>query len=184
MGRIRAVLASRGFQGLVVVAFAGWALVEGIDRFGGAEALGERWGDRAAFVTVPVQAVVAVSPVPGEIVAFLNIALYGFWVGAALSWLGWMLAAFLEYGLVRRFALDVAPEGARERLPRWLQALPTRHPAYLICARWLPFGSHLVNSTAGLHGVPMARFSWTTAVSLVPASLVFSAVASGLLSLG
>lgn len=182
--RITDLIRSRGAQGLAVVALGGVALVQGIERLGGAEAIDARLGMGAGFVTVPVQAVVAVSPVPGEIIAFLNVALYGFWSGAALCWMGWMMAAFIEYALVRRVARDLTHEAGPERMPVWLRKLPSHHPAFLILGRYLPFGSHVVNSTAGLHGVALSRFAWTAAVSLVPASLVFAAAAMGLVSLG
>jgi uncharacterized membrane protein YdjX (TVP38/TMEM64 family) len=171
-------------QALVGITLAAWALVEAIEAVGGAEAIRASWGASAGWVTVPVQAVVSASPVPGEIIAFLNTALYGFWIGAALSWCGWMGAAFIEYALVRRLGREFAGDGGRERLPQWLRTLPYGHPAFLIFARYLPFGAHVVNSTAALHGVPPGRLAWTAAVSLVPSSLLFSAFAAGLLSLG
>jgi uncharacterized membrane protein YdjX (TVP38/TMEM64 family) len=174
---------SRGLRWLLLVALAGFALVRGIEAFGGAPAIRERLGAGAALVLVPVQIVVSVSPVPGEIVAAVNVAIYGLWVGAALCWLAWLGAAFVEYALVRRTTREVSDASrSLERLPAFLRRLPVHHPAFLIFARYLPFGAHVVNVTAGLHGVPPWRFGWTAALALVPASLVFAAVTHGLLS--
>jgi uncharacterized membrane protein YdjX (TVP38/TMEM64 family) len=179
----RRLARSRGLRLLLAVALAGWLLLEGIEAMGGSAGIRERFGSAAAFVLVPVQVVVSVSPLPGELVAAVSVAIYGPWTGAALAWLGWLLAAFVEYALVRRAARDLAGAEDLERLPRWLRRLPADHPAFLIVARWLPFGGHLVNATAGARGVPLGRFAWTSACSLVPVSLLFAGVTAGLLGL-
>jgi len=181
--RWRRLVRSRGLRLLVAVAIAGWLLVEGIDALGGPAGIRARLGPGAAFVLVPAQVLVSVSPVPGELVAAVSIAIYGPWTGAALCWLGWLLAAFLEYALVQRAARDLVGPEDLERLPRWLSRLPAHHPAFLIVARWLPFGGHLVNATAGARGVPLGRFAWTSALALVPVSLLFAGATTGLLGL-
>lgn len=176
-------LRSRGLRtGLLVVA-AGYLLIRAIDALGGADGIRERFGTAAGALLVPTQVVVSVSPVPGEIVAAIQVAIYGFWVGSALCWMGWLGAGFVEYGLVRWTAAEVSDPASLERLPAFLRRLPADHPAFLILGRFLPFGAHVVNVTAGLHGVPLWRFGWTSAVALVPTSLVFAAVARGILSL-
>ena len=42
--RVADALRSPGLHGLVLVALGGWALVVGIGRLGGADAIGARWG--------------------------------------------------------------------------------------------------------------------------------------------
>ncbi|HKJ25050.1 MAG TPA: VTT domain-containing protein [Myxococcota bacterium] len=176
-------LRSRGLRTALLVVAAGWLLVRAIDAFGGADGIREHFGPAAGLVLLPAQVVVAVSPVPSEIVAAIQVAIYGFWLGSALCWLGWLGAAFLEYGLVRWTAGELGAPVSRERLPALLRRLPIDHPAYLILARFLPFGAHVVNVTAGLHGVALGRFGWTAAVALVPTSMFFAAVMRGILSL-
>jgi uncharacterized membrane protein YdjX (TVP38/TMEM64 family) len=180
---VRRIARSRGLRLLVAVALAGWLLVEAIGSLGGPEGIRERFGLAAGLVLVPVQVVVSVSPLPGELVAAVSVAVYGPWAGGALSWLGWLVAAFVEYALVRRAARDLAGVEDLEHLPRWLRQLPADRPAFLIVARWLPFGGHLVNATAGARGVPLGRFAWTSACSLVPVALLFAGVTAGLLDL-
>jgi uncharacterized membrane protein YdjX (TVP38/TMEM64 family) len=179
----RRVARSRGLWLLVGVALAGWLLVEAIGALGGPAGIRERFGLAAGLLLVPVQVVVSVSPLPGELVAAVSVAIYGPWTGAALCWLAWLVAAFVEYALVARAARDLAGPEDLERLPRWLRGLPADRPAFLIVARWLPFGGHLVNATAGARGVPLGRFAWTSACSLVPVSLLFAGVTAGLLGL-
>ena len=182
--RLGRALRSPAAAGLVAVALAGWGLVETIDGLGGPEAIRARWGMWAAAVAVPTQVIVSVSPLPGEIVALANSAVYGFWLGMLFSWLGWMGAAFAEYALFQRLASDAAGDLAgRARLPGWLARLPVDHPAYLVCVRFLQFGSHIVNATAGAGQVSLARFTWTSALALIPGSAGISALANGLVSL-
>jgi len=172
---------SRGLYALLGVGVAGGLLLEAIDALGGAAGVRARFGPAAGAVLLPVQVVVSASPVPGELVAAVQVAIHGFWLGAALCWLGWLGAAFVEYGLVRWTAAEVRDPRAQRRLPGFLGRLPADHPAFLILARYLPFGAHVVNVSAGLAAVPLGRFAWTAAVANVPSTLVFSAVVSGIL---
>lgn len=173
----RRLLRSRGLWMIVTVAGFGWLVVEGLDRMGGPAEIRATYGWRLAGPAVIAQALVSVSPLPGEAIAFTSSAVHGFWLGAGLNWLGWMLAAFLECGLVRWTARDVA--FSEEKLPRWLRRFPVDHPVFLIVARFLPLGSHLVNGIAGLRGVAIWRFTWTSAIALIPGALLISAIANG-----
>ncbi len=166
---------------IVVVCAVGFLLVEGLDRLGGAASIRATYGLEATWLLVPLQAVVAVSPFPGEVVAAISSVVHGFWLGAILNWVGWMMAAYMEYGLVRWTAHDVELDD--EKLPVWLRRFPTEHPAFLIGGRLLPFGSHLVNSTAGLRGIAMWRFTWTSALALIPGAVGIAALANGLVFL-
>ena len=92
----------------------------------------------------------------------------------------WMVAAITEYSLYRRIAHDAGPIAGLGRLPAWLRRLPVHHPAFLIGARFLPFGNQLVNTTAGLARVPFLRFLWPTALALIPIAALISALSVGL----
>ncbi len=177
----RRVSRSRGLLAIAALVVAGGLLVAWVNSIGGAEVFRERFGSAAALVIVPVQAVVAVSPFPSEVLAFGTSALYGFWGGALLAWCAWFLAAFLQYFVVQRTARDIDFDRARRRLPRWLQELPVSHPAFLIFGRWFPYGPHIVNSAAGAYGVPLARHAWCAGLSIIPPALFISAVANGLI---
>ena len=119
--------------------------------------------------------------VAGEVVAFGNSMLFGFNVGVVSNWAGWMLAAIIQYTLVRRAASDLELSDSRvwQRAPAWLQRLPLGHPVFLICGRWLPFGSHLVNTTAGVIPVPFHRHLWCAAVSILPIAVLVASLGSG-----
>lgn len=158
----------------------GWALPELLERIGGPERIRADYGLAAAAVLVPVQALVAVSPAPGELVALSHGAIYGFGLGTCFSWLGWLLAAWIEYGLFRGAASELGAGHARARLPGWIRRFPASSPVFLIVARWLPFGNHVANAVAGTCRVPFWRFTWPSALALLPASALFTAIAVGL----
>ncbi|GIW40342.1 MAG: hypothetical protein KatS3mg076_0919 [Candidatus Binatia bacterium] len=143
------------------------------------EAFRSELGLLAPILTIPVHAVVAISPFPSEVIAFANGIVYGFWRGALLSWLGWMAAAFLHYGLVRWLASDLDVRGWLERAPAWLRRFPAHHPVFLIAGRWVPYGPQLVCTVAGAYGVPFVRFAWCTGVSIVPVAFFFATLATG-----
>jgi uncharacterized membrane protein YdjX (TVP38/TMEM64 family) len=154
-------------------------VLRALEAVGGPAAVRARFGLWAALVLVPVHALVAVSPAPGELVAVAHGAIYGFALGSLFTWAGWMLAALIEYAIYRRIARDLGPVEGLERLPRWLRRLPAHHPAFLAVTRFLPCGNHLVNTLAGLARVPLWRFCWPTALALVPIALAFTAIAAG-----
>lgn len=174
------VVSSRGVRLIATFLVAGWLLVVGVNRLGGPVALRDMLGPGAPLFLIPVHAVVAVSPFPSEVLAVGFTPMYGFWRGAALGWTGWFLAAFLQYYVARLTARDFDFEHARARLPRWLAAFPVDHPAFLIMARWLPWGPHLVNTAAGVYAVPLARHAWCAALGIVPHALFVSAIGAGI----
>jgi uncharacterized membrane protein YdjX (TVP38/TMEM64 family) len=180
----RRLLGSRGLQMLLLTFVVAWVAWRWAETVGGPEAIRERFGLWAAAVTVPLQAVLAVSPFPDEVIGFGNAAIYGFSIGFVLNWTGWMLGAFLEYSIAHRSARDLGfrYEHAAAKLPRPLRRLAPAHPAYLILVRLLPIGGgHIVNSSSGVFGVPLGRFAWTSAIGTIPGSLAIAALASGFL---
>jgi len=164
---------------LVLLLALAWVVLDLFDARGGVERVAGSLGPAASGMLVPLQALLSVTPFPGEAVAFVICGLHGFWAGAALVWLGWMLGGFVQYGLARRIARDF--ELDRARLPGWLQRFPVEHPVFLIVGRWLPGGFHLVNTAAGALKVPLWRHAWSAALGIVPPALLVSALAQGLL---
>jgi len=173
------LLCSPGLRGLLLVCLIGWLLLHALEALGGPEAVRERFGLGAAALLIPIQAVVAVSPFPSEVIALAEGAIYGFALGWPLAWAGWLLGAWLEYGLFRRIASDVGDAGG-ERLPAWLHRFPAQHPLFLIFGRLVPFGNHAVNALAGSRRVPVWRFAWASALAFLPFSALIAAIASGL----
>lgn len=176
----RRALRSRALQALLLLCIVAVLLARWVGTQEGLTELREQLGPVAPAITVPVHAVIAISPLPSEVVAFANGLMYGFWGGAALSWLGWMLAALVHYAAARRAAADMDIDALLQRAPRWLQRFPAEHPVFLIAGRWIPYGPQLVCTIAGAYGVRLLRFAACTAVSIVPVALFFAALATRL----
>ena len=181
----RRLVVSRGLQMLVLVLALGGGAWAWIDSQGGVEAARLHFGLGAAVLTVPLQAVIAVTPFPDEVIGFGNSVMYGFATGAMLNWLGWMMGSFIEYGIAARSArdLDFQADRLRSRFPRLHRHFPPEHPAFLIVARLVPIGGgHIVNTSAGLYHVPLWRFAWTGAIGMIPGSLAIAGLANGLVT--
>ena len=165
---------------LAAIALSGWAIARALPWIGDVATIQDRFGFWAALLLVPLHALVAVSPLPGEIVAVMHGPIYGFGLGTVFGWMGWLLAAIIEYSLYRRVAQDAGPIEGLSRLPAWLRRFPVQHPAFIFGTRFLPFGNQFVNTTAGLARVPFLRFLWPTALALIPIAALISALSIGL----
>ena len=128
---------------------------------------------------LPLQTLLALSPIPSQIAAVPLVLMFGFPLGAALVWLGWLATAAVQFELFRRAAVELDFQARRARLPRWLRDLPAGHPAFLLCVRWIPGGSHVVNGAAAAYGVPLARHLGWAALSILPRALFFAALVHG-----
>jgi len=179
----RTALRSRGVQLVLVIVVLGIAFATWLDFKGGPDALLDQMGPAAPAILVSAIAVVSATPLPSELIAIPMTGIYGFWPGAIMIWVAWFIAAYLQYFVARRTARDFDFDRAHARLPHWLRRFPVSHPAFLICARWFPWGPHLVNTAAGVFGVALVRHGWCAAVSIVPQALFFSAVGNALVRL-
>jgi uncharacterized membrane protein YdjX (TVP38/TMEM64 family) len=173
----------RTLLAVVLVLGAGLLAALAVHRAGGPEAITGRLGPAAPLLIVPLLAAISTTPLPSEILAIPAAGLYGLWRGAALVWVAWVVAAYLQYLAAQLVARDWELQRARDRLPAWLARLPVSHPLFLICARWFPLGPHLVNTAAGVCNVGLARHGWCAAVGIAPQALFISAVGNALLSL-
>ena len=70
-----------------------------------------RWGPLGPLVVIVLLVLHTFIPFPGEIVLAVNGALFGFWIGLAVSWVGNMLSAALAFELGHLL-------GPSRRLPR------------------------------------------------------------------
>lgn len=169
---------------IVAIVIAGLILIRWIASLGGAEAFAERFGSVAALVTVPVHVIIAVTPFPSDPIAIANGSLYGWLYGACLNWIGWGIAAVVEFQLGRRAREDFNLEQQVSQLPSWLQRLPVDHPVFLIGARQIPWlGGHVTTFLPGAAAVRWKRFLWCAAVGIVPSSILMAAIGAGLVQI-
>jgi uncharacterized membrane protein YdjX (TVP38/TMEM64 family) len=175
--RLRCSHAVGWLAALAAVVLVSWWVVVWLEGAGVMATLRERGGIWGAVGLTLFHAAVAVSPAPGEPVAIANSALYGFGWGVLMNWSGWMMAAMVEFGLLRRAAKSVTL-GESSQGVSWLRKLPADHPLFLIAGRWVPFGGHLVNAAAAAKA-SFWRHCWCAAIGLVPVAILFSALANG-----
>lgn len=180
---IARLLRSRVLWTIVAIFAFALALARLIDSYGGPQALRDRLGGSAPLLTVPLHAIVTVSPLPSDGLCVANGMIYGFWWGAVLSWLGWWLAGIASFTLGARARQELALTEYGDRLPSWLRRLPISHPLYLILARQIPgIGGDATTFVPGLVGVPFTRHLWCSAIAIVPGSLLMSAIGAGIMA--
>lgn len=109
-------------------------------------------------------------PIPAEILALAaGMTLGPFW-GFVTIWIGAMAGAWLGFFLARALGQPfLSQRGMTARFTRLLQQLQQADVALLIAVRLLPIVSfNLVNYALGLSPIGWWRFTWTTAVGIVP----------------
>jgi uncharacterized membrane protein YdjX (TVP38/TMEM64 family) len=118
------------------------------------------------------------------VIAIANGTIYGFWLGSVLNWLGWYIAAFIEFQVGRRANRDFDISAWISRAPRGLRRFPVGHPVFLIGSRLIPWaGGHISTLLPGAMGVPLGRFAWCAALAIVPPALLMAGIGAGLLQL-
>ena len=153
-----------------------------VEALGGPGALRDRFGWYAPIVSAALHAPIAASPLPSEPFALSHGPLYGFWIGALVGWAGWFAGSAIEYAVLRRIR-STTLRGLTLSRPRWAARFPVQHPAFLIGMRQVPGGFDVVNVSAALAGVPLARFLWCSAIAQIPSALLVSAAGLGLVAL-
>ena len=113
-------------------------------------------------------------PVPAEFLALAAGMTLGPLWGFVTIWIGAMLGAYLGFLLARSFGqpvLRLLVNPARlERSQHWLQQIDI---PILLAVRLLPILSfNLINFALGLTPVSWWRFSWTTAIGIIPVTIL------------
>ncbi|MFO1070393.1 MAG: VTT domain-containing protein [Geminicoccaceae bacterium] len=150
------------------------------------EAWLEAWGAWAAVLSVLLMLAHAVLPFPAELLAIANGMAFGFAGGLALTWSSAMLSAGLSYALARAWGWPLMRRllspATQARLEAWVGRAGT---GTLLAARLVPLVPfNLVNYGAGLTGVPPLGFAWTTAVGILPATVLSTLAGSHMLEPG
>ncbi|MGC8470223.1 MAG: TVP38/TMEM64 family protein [Acetobacteraceae bacterium] len=128
------------------------------------------WGVLAPLCALLLMVLHSFLPLPAEIIALANGMAFGPLLGGALTWAGAMVGAVLSFALARVFGDRlVRPLLGRARSDRPLPATA----AGLLAARLIPVISfNLVNYGAGLAGVGWWTFLWTTALGILPLTII------------
>jgi uncharacterized membrane protein YdjX (TVP38/TMEM64 family) len=138
-------------------------------------------GPAAWIVAFLVMVVVAVLPIPAELPALANGAVFGPVAGTLITWAGGMTGAVASFEIARRWGRPLAerfvPPRALRRVDGVLEGVG---PGGLLLARLTPvIAFTALNWGAGLARLPRGRFLWTTALGILPGAIVFTASGTG-----
>lgn len=125
---------------------------------------------------------VAVLPIPAEIPAAVNGMLFGPLIGTVITWSGALAGAQISFELSRRLGRPLAEriitKTAIDRVDNAVDAVSW--PGLLI-ARFIPLIAFTaLNWCAGLTACPRKRFLWTTALGIIPGTVLFVLTGEGM----
>ena len=126
-------------------------------------------------IAVGLMAGVAVMPIPAEIPAAMNGMLFGPLRGTAITWLGAVLGAQVSFELSRRLGRPaverIVPAAALTKVDHIVNA--ASWPG-LLAARLTPAVAFTaLNWGLGLTACSRAQFCWTTAIGILPGTVLF-----------
>lgn len=141
-------------------------------------------GPWAPLTSTALMVVHSFVPFPLELLAIANGLVFGTWGGIAITWGSMVISSWTGYG-VARFAgplvFRIAPGDRLERMEEWTQQ---RSDWQLVAVRFIPIISFsLLNIAMGMLGVSFWRFTWTTALGIIPI-VVVSVISGHLLTIG
>jgi uncharacterized membrane protein YdjX (TVP38/TMEM64 family) len=125
------------------------------------------WGAIVLVVLILVHAVVFF---PAEIANATAGLVFGFWVALPIVWLAWVASGVIAYFLGAWVGRPLAVRLAGEKRVASAEELIGRGgPGVLVLSRLVPFiPFSLVGYVAGAARVPLWRYTWTTAVGVLP----------------
>lgn len=136
-------------------------------------ALGERlkaWGRWVLPAALGLVIAYSLLPLPATAIAVANGMLFGPWLGTGVTWLGAVIAAILAFVIARlagKPAIErFVPQRYDAAFQHWTRAVGAGE---LLIVRLVPVISFtLINYAAGLSGIRLWPFVWTTAVGILP----------------
>lgn len=132
------------------------------------------WG---AVVFVAGYALLCLLPAPKALLTALGGLLFGWWLGALLSWVAALAGAAVAFGLGRALGRDAVDRLTRGRVERADRLLSDHGFGAVLAARLtpvLPFT--VINYAAGLTGVQWRHYAMGSALGMVPGSLAYAAL--------
>ncbi len=138
----------------------------------GVKAFAEAWAPWSVVASIGLMVLHSFLPLPAEIIAVANGMMFGLVGGVLVTWVGAMLGAILSFAIARSFGRPTLLWLVSERRWRAIGKWEFR-PNSLLLARLIPIISfNLINYGAGLARVGWWPFLWTTAVGILPLTVV------------
>jgi uncharacterized membrane protein YdjX (TVP38/TMEM64 family) len=139
------------------------------------------WG---ILISILLYAALGATFVPSEPLTLLITAIFGPWTAMFTSWVGNTMSAIVEYFIGQHLGNAANFLEKKEKLPFGLGKLPIDSPWFLIGGRVIPlYGAKAISVVAGAYHVPLYRYIWTTAVTVLIGSAMFSFGGFGIFSL-
>ncbi|PIS22020.1 hypothetical protein COT50_04160 [candidate division WWE3 bacterium CG08_land_8_20_14_0_20_41_10] len=126
-------------------------------------------------VAIFLYALFAPTPISTDPLTLICGAMYGPFYGSAIAWMGNNVAALVEYFLGTRISKNTEFEKEKKKLPFGLSRLPINSIPVLTLGRMIPFyGSKVISIMAGMYGVPVKRYVWTSALINLTGAIMLS----------
>lgn len=148
-------------------------------------ALIRSWGGWGVLASITLMVAHSFLPFPSEVIALANGMVYGPLWGAVITWLGAMLGASATFGLVRwlgrPFVERFLAAESRERLNLWSHEYGGHA---LLMSRLIPLiAFNLINYAAALAGISWWTFLWTTALGILPLTILLAILGDRMLAI-
>jgi len=136
------------------------------------------------ILVVFLYAGLAFSPIPADSLTLINGAVYGPVRGILTAWIGMLTATLVEYYVGQRIGDAAEFEKNRADLPLGLGDFPLDSILFLLGGRLLTgAGSKIVSYLSGIYRIRFRRYFWTSAVSTLFGSVLFTLVGAGLIQI-
>jgi len=164
--------------GLAAAFFPGWLDALMLFDVNSAVAWYRQLGGWGVLGSVAMMAICALTFAPAEIVAIANGMTYGPVWGSALTWASGMIGANIGFAFAKAIGprLIVRMIGAArfDQVNGWTNR---RGSVALLVARCIPFLPFFaLNLGAGAFGMRWWTFNWSTALGILPAAIIFTAL--------
>lgn len=141
--------------------------------------------NHAWFICISIlfMLVCALTPLPAEVIAILNITVYGPVMGAFITWVSAMLGAYLGFYITRRFgSLEIECNVLNPKQKQALKKLIDKKGALgFFIARLIPsFPFFLLNFLGGLLPISTMRYLLLTGIGIMPNIILLSFLADTL----
>lgn len=141
-------------------------------------------GPAGPIISLVIYALLALSPLPADPLTVINGAVFGPLLGPLVAWSGKVLSAYIEYFVGAKLADTADFETYRAQLPPWVAELSPDSIWFLIFGRFITgFGSKAVSYVSGIYGVPLPRYTWTTAITNLIGAAIYALGGYGLVSI-
>ena len=157
-----------------------WFIEDGTDGFSGETiaAYIKSWGIWGHFGVIGLMVAHSFIPFPAEFVAMAAGMSFGMVWGTVLTWTGAMIGGLLAFGIARKlgrpFLADILTPNQLAKID--MGAAVTTVSA-MVGVRLVPvIAFNLVNYGAGLTNVSWWRFTWTTAIGILPLTFLMAMI--------